>query len=617
MAEPLLVDADGDPIEHIDVELNRAIEDLTFDEAALFCILTDASGIDAAEFLWTDENNPTGCYRVRPYQWKWFRCKDRYQIDACGRSVGKSERIMMQTTAFPFVFPGEESVLVTPEGSHADSITERIEAIMDQVRFYREITKAITHRPFKIRWRNGARFMVKLPKFDGKGVKGVHPVVLHCDEAQDITDATYKELPEVLRSDVEGSMWQLHGVSKGVIGDYFYKATNSPKRWTRHQITAMHRADWTPERREKSIEDYGGSRKAPAYLRNVYGDHGPSQSRVFYLPRLLSSMDTNEASEYNTQEYHNVEVAAEEVAYMAGGESIDLSTESQVDVIRRLIDLPKTHTSKYDVFWAGMDIGLVNDPTEIVVAAEYVPLGPEKTRDKKAQLSVPEAGDTRFKILTRIHVEGLPAPLQAELIMMVIEHYKPKAFTLDGTGIGLGIFQNLQQLAGASRLVPIEIEADSEDIEERVKRRQTAEAAFTVIKSYNFSAKVPVALDETKREEFKDLRFTEMLQKAGIFKRAKDAGTDALRDWVDTRRYMFPYDTDIHDQMNAQTESVSREPVDEYGNRRSVYSGGPDHVMDALRMLALGQSQQRIEDMIAADVDHQEPVIVTFGLGGY
>lgn len=871
------VDVDGDPIPSIEIELPRAIEDLTFGQMALYAILTDRFGVDGAEFLWPDENNlETGCYRLHPYQWQWFRCPDQFQVDGCGRAVGKSERLMQQICAFPFSFAGEEAVLVTPEGTHADAITQRIEVRLDSIRLYKEMTGGgrggITHRPFKVTWRNGARFYVRLPQRDGRGVKGcvaagsmvlteqgwmpvedvqvgdrvwthrnrwqtvnwvesfqsevvelsgdgvfpvqvtpghrmfgrtvsepgdfqamqwmcaddllsfevrhgfraggpgleaftgevacpevpavrprdwwrqvgacvaggagsasvagwvaahgdgvglppfllgldrqdrcevlegclgvggsvsrgvavgvsllastlardvswhaaadgwvvreraarrchadrddrdglrmhplqfaaerppvmvhnvvtddgsylvdnvfhhnTHPVLLHVDEGQDVTNATYDELPEVLRRDVEGSMWQIHGVSKGVVGDFFWKATQPESKFTRHQITAMHRPDWNEQERADRVEFYG-SAKAPGYLRNVLGEAGPSQDRIFVLDRLYKCVDSNDESDYNTDEYYKRTVSANEVAVRAEGSAdIAISSASQIAAIQQMLDLPRAHTAKYKTFWAGMDIGLVSDPSEIVVAAEYTPSAKEKTADKRSAIAVPDDGHTRFKVLARITVEQLPSPLQAELIMWVIHHYRPKAFCLDRTGVGLPVFQELQRLAGSARLVAVT--SDEEDIE---TRREKAAEALTVIKGYNFSEKIPVAIDEQLAEKFKDLRFTEMLQKAGIFKRAKDAATDVLRDWVDTRRYLAPHDSDIINQMNGQTWGASREPIDAYGNRRMTYSTGVFHLLDGLRMLALGQSQQQIEDMIAADVDNRPAVPVLFGLG--
>ena len=100
---------------------------LDVDEQYLWSILSDRSGIDLAEFCRIDEEKPDRCFRVRDYQWSWFRCSDIYQIDKCGRDVGKSLSINLRCMAWPFNFPGADLLLTAPRGVHLRPITDQIE----------------------------------------------------------------------------------------------------------------------------------------------------------------------------------------------------------------------------------------------------------------------------------------------------------------------------------------------------------------------------------------------------------------------------------------------------------------------------------------------------------
>jgi hypothetical protein len=149
---------------------------LTDEESYLWAILSDESGLDQAEFAFTDETQEDGCFRAWPFQWPWWRCSDQLQIDRASRSVGKSLSIKMRAFAFPFVNPGEEMVITAPEGVHLDAVTDNVETLFLNTRLAREMISrgrgGIKHRPFMINFANGARIMGRIPQRDGKGVKG-------------------------------------------------------------------------------------------------------------------------------------------------------------------------------------------------------------------------------------------------------------------------------------------------------------------------------------------------------------------------------------------------------------------------------------------------------------
>lgn len=979
-----LTDPTVDTVDEPD-DTPAVLEELTEEEAYLYAILTDASGIDQAELLWADETKEDGAFRVHPYQWSWWRAEHERSIDQCGRSVGKSLRIEARTLAFPFIFPGNEHVITAPEATHLDSLTERIEARMKMSWFYLEMLQSgrsgITHRPFRIAWKNGTRTQTKVPQRSGVGLKGAHPVWLDVDEclragtlvltrdghvpiedikvgdmvvthrrrwrpvigvaqrqrptveisgmghpglgasvnhpflaakrldgyerkdnrlahktnlvgapqwlpahdlaggywatparypqhkwvpsfrgpghpygpqavvpceqdndqfmwivglyiaegstsssspalhdskatwsihtdevpevvermeslglkpwvdavqnsencknvnvasvhlarwlkrqcgtgaankriptwclgvqrsfrqslldglvygdgyyradakqrewklstasrelaigarmlaatvdqhasvywndlsdrvtmirgrevrsdgfyqvvggretgrgftydhalfdpvhtvtptnrvedlydlevdddhsfiadgiivhnSQDMPERAWKEMPETVRWEVPGARWCCHGVSKGLRDDFF-KKTQPGSGWVVHQISRMQTPDWTPKLKAQQLQEYGGSEESPDYKRNILGEHGDAQNVIFVRHNFMAGVDDREEeSDYLRTEYFKATITGEMIAARVGSKSaVEASSEAAIAAMLEMVDFPKNH-DRYETFWAGMDIGLVSDPSELLVFAEYVPKAKERAEHKRVEIVVPDDGVSRFKLLTRLQLFRLPEPLQVELLMHVIQTYRPRALALDGTGIGLPMFQLLQQKAGTSRILTFEPPEDATEDEKVAfaNKRDNAKHALTVIKNYNFSAKVLIDVDEEKAAELPPgTPITEVLEKAGLRQVAKDRGTDVLRTLVDHKRMLWPMDAEVVNQMNGQTYRYSSEPQDAYGKRRMIYSNsGPIHILDAARMFALGWSQERMEELIAAGEPERQPVFPIF-----
>jgi len=188
------------------------IEDLTEEEAYLWAIISDPSGLDLAEWSWTDEEQADGCFRAWPFQWKWFRCTDQRQIDQMGRGLGKSLSIKMRAYAFPFLHPGQEMVITAPEGVHLDAVTDNVETIFLSSRLGDAMVvkgrSGIKHRPFHINFVNGSRIMGRIPQLSGKGLKGTHPLWLETDEASDFPAQGWVEIIETLKMGTPGAVWR-------------------------------------------------------------------------------------------------------------------------------------------------------------------------------------------------------------------------------------------------------------------------------------------------------------------------------------------------------------------------------------------------------------------------
>ena len=192
---------------------------LTEAESYLVAIIQDLSGIDLAEFLWEDQlaDNPEKIFRCWDFQYAWWRDSSTLVIDQCGRAIGKTMSIIVRGWAFGIQHPGAEMVVTAPELVHLQPLTSRIEDRIKETRLTKELLPNRTghgfkHRPFQVDFVNGAKILGRIPQRDGKGVKGLHPLRLEMDEAQDYPQAGWIELVETLRHGQEGAQWRSHGV---------------------------------------------------------------------------------------------------------------------------------------------------------------------------------------------------------------------------------------------------------------------------------------------------------------------------------------------------------------------------------------------------------------------
>lgn len=516
------------------------LETLSDEEAYLWSIISDPSGLDLAEFCWVDHENDGGVWRAWPYQWRWFRNTNPLQIDQCARSVGKSLSIKLRAFIFPFVHPGQEMVITAPELVHLNPIVGLVENQFMATRLGKEMlpkgrNQGITHRPFQMDFLNGSRIIGRIPQRDGKGMKGVHPLWLELDEGQDFPDPGWVEVIETLKRGHEGATWRAHGVTKGV-RDFFYKFTQPDSGWLVHRYPAMVRPTWSDAERQEKIEQYG-SRDHPDYRRNVLGLHGDATNPLFVLHRLMQCVDQDETSEYNTDEYCYLRINVEYLLDRGGD-------------ITELLRFPAIHKKPGRRFWAGMDVGYTNHPSEILIFGE--------DRDKKDPAS-------KLTLLTRIHLERISHGSQVAAILHTIQWYGLEAFSMDKTGLGLPLFQDIQE--------------------------RSPKIAHK-IKGYNFSSKILVDFDNTiEVDEFRG----DPIKDAGIERNVLEYASDKLRDFVDSGRIKLPWDRDLIGEFQGQTYVVIRDTMNLYGKK--MYSNGTFHALDAARMAVLGLVQNPIEEL--------------------
>lgn len=517
---------------------------LTTAEAYLVALIQDSSGIDLAEFLWEDPmaSNPEKLFRCWDFQYAWWR--DTYAqgepvdtptlvIDSCARAVGKTQSIIVRSWAFPVQHPGGEMVVTAPELVHLDPLTSRIEDRIKETRLTRELLPrrvglGFKHRPFQVNFTNGSKILGRIPQRDGKGVKGLHPLRLEMDEAQDFPQSGWIELIETLRHGEKGAQWRAHGVSRGV-RDEFYRHSQPGSGWVCHRVTGMHRPTWSAAERTDKIEAYG-SRDSPDFKRNILGVHGDATNPLFVLHRLMACVDDDDESDYNSSVYYNRRLQ-EEALY--SGQPIE-----------DFFQIPGNH-KQWKVTWAGMDVGMTNHPSEILV------FGEETMRGRT---------EVAFRLLSRIHLERIRSADQRKVIEMLFGFYDFKVFAMDRTGLGLPLYQELQD--GAPKLM-------------------------SRIKGYNADEKVLVGWED--HEDWEDPENYE------IRRVAKEFGYDLLRDLVDQKRLILPWDREMLGEWQGQTWTREKSETNAYG--RKSFARGKFHTLDAASMMALAKQLALLESL--------------------
>lgn len=541
-----------------------ALADLSEEERYFFALLQDQSGIDQAEFSWTDETSKDFVFRCWDFQYKWYRTRAKFQIDQCARAIGKSVGIQMRAWAFAFTNPGEEMLITAPEMIHLDPVTKNIEDRIMSARMSREFLKksgtssGITHRPFEAKFRNGSSIKGRIPQKDGRGVKGMHPKKLEMDEAQDYPEPGWVELGETLKYGDEDASWRSHGVSRGV-RDRYYKQTQPESGWFVHRVTAMHRPDWTPEERAAKAELYG-SRDHPDYRRNILGLHGDASSALFVLTRLMACVDQNENSFYNVDEYTHIRINDEKL------------NDTKLP-IEELCQFPAIHRA-YERTWVGMDVGMTNHPSEILIFGEEA--------NKRTGGSHPDLPDIRLKCLARIHLERISSPMQRRVLEHIWDFYKPQAISMDRTGLGLPIFQEIANSAPAGMVA--------------------------AMRPYNFSEKIVIGYDVPDEDDYTAWDDPERLEvKANVL----EYSSDMLRQIVDEKKILLPWDIDMLREFQGQTYVVTKSNTDAYGKKQ--FNKGKFHALDAARMAVLGYLQEAIDKLKRVEMD--EPVFDMFLVG--
>jgi hypothetical protein len=492
------------------------------DDFWLAALLTDS--VYAAEVLWPDPTNHEfgGCYRVRDYQYEFDRPKSNYEGFACARTVGKTESIKRK--------------------------------FLD----YRGGKTGFTHRPFGVDFIDGTKIVGRIPRLTGTGVKGQHQPDLIVDEAQDYPERGWVEVHETVMKDhidYAGNpdfYYCFYGVHSGARETGFYKRVQAGA-FRVVQVTALQRPGWGKSEKEAAKAAYGGT-SSPDYRRNILGEAGSAASQFFVISRLVACMDQDRESDYNTVEYRHQDLRAEEVI------------ELQMPMLD-VLDLP----SGYGKVWGGMDVGLTDSPTVIMLFAE--------ARDRKKR--------ERLKLIRRITMERFRTRMIRESLYAVDNTYGSslQGFGMDVTGLGFPMWQEME---------------DDEALPTHLR---------TVARGYFFNAKVPVQVDKQYISEDTAGRMRDQYGSAvkkeedpltGIVRYVTEmtmleASTRYLREWVDSGHLWLPFDTAISTDFLGETQQRVKR-TGELRRKPNAF-----HILDAARAMAMVRRAGDIESALAPD----------------
>jgi hypothetical protein len=527
--------------------------DLTEEEAMLFALLMDESGVDHMEFLWADNTSDDGLFRTWPIQMAWWRTPGQKILSAGSRSIGKSLSILGRSFSFPFVASGEEMVITAPDGDRLGAITDKVETlflnnVIAEAMLAPGTRGRIKHRPFHISFANGARIMGRIPRLDGTGIQGTHPLWLEHDEASTYPERGWKEIVETVKIQNPRARWRCHGVTMGPGNTFDDKVSGNDPTWIVKKLPAMYRPNWTEKERQDKIIEYGGYESLD-YKRNILGTAEGADSSLLVLSRLMANTDIDELSEFNVSEYYSVSVTDALLA--------------EADDILELVDPPISHT-EYKKVWMGMDYGLTTSLSCILVFTE---------------VQLPGEKFGRLKLVSRIMMSKIPTEQQVRVIKHLMSIYRPIAIAFDAHGVGQPAYEWLQK----------EVREDS-SISWMLDR----------VKGYSFSENIVVDFDE-KVDINTDIK--EDWKRAVITRKTSDASLDILRLVVDTGRIWLPYDKELIGEL----QSIPRKELmtlDEYGKPRRKKG---QHMLDAFRFALLAWKQQPIEEVVSKYENSWEP----------
>lgn len=536
------------------------------DDFLLLAMLCDP--IFCAELLFEDPLNHThgGCYTVIDYQYPLFRPQGNYQAFPCARSVGKTESIKARSVSHTFKRRGEDLLLTAPELIHLEALTQHVEERITSVRLTREFLKkdsqktGITHKPFMVEFVDGTRIIGRIPRLTGTGVKGMHEPDLIIDEAQDYPPKGWTEVHETVMKDHVDSTgkydftYHFYGVHAGANGGRFEHLAQSGE-FKVTAITALMRPGWNKAEKAAAAAMYGGTH-SPDYRRNILGEPGTALSQFFVSSRLMACLDQDKESVYNTVEFKDQHLMAEDVDKMLG---------PQGD-IGAVLDLP---SNLGEFVYGGMDIGLINDPTVIMLFAI------QKDKNKTE----------RLKLVRMLHLWRFRERQIREVAYRIDLKYGKtlRAFGQDITGMGLPLLQAME---------------DDEQCPDHLRE---------VGRGYTFNAMVPVAVDENyvsdvggkKVDQYGNMVRVERDKWTGQDRHIAqmtmiEASTRYLRNMVDQTYLLLPFNEGLVKDMQGETEQRVRA----MGSPHLRKKPSAFHMLDAMRAMAMAYRSSEVEEFV-------------------
>jgi hypothetical protein len=274
----------------------------TLGEFQLRCINNDP-GLWVPYFLREPEDpDHLDSYALWPYQLESIRhiCPT---IHKCGAEVGKTRELTAWSLWKAFTVPGGSGLVGAPQLTHLEEI---IDAKLDQLEWNEDLKpslirhKKVPHHSMK--WASGFKEDYRPAGHDGEAFRGVHVRTYGIiDEAAKLYNK--KQWSEFFRALKPGCVPKFYSVPDGRRDTEFYRlgklaegadkaeaseATKAASKYVqslKYKLivwpkTIMPPPYWTPERKTKYIDEFGGE-DSPGYQHNIMAQDGDPENPVF------------------------------------------------------------------------------------------------------------------------------------------------------------------------------------------------------------------------------------------------------------------------------------------------------------------------------------------------
>ena len=286
--------------------------------------------------------------------------------------------------------------------------------------------------------------------------------------------------------------------------------------------------------------------------------------------------DMDQGSVYNNEVYKSYKIEEEDLPNTKGLDE-EQAKFARWDYLEQLIHIPPSHltgwTQKvgnkemgaikgYTSYWAGMDVGVTNHPSEILIFGQ---------RD----------GSDQLDLLLRVNMHRIKTGDQRFVIERLFQLYgaKMKAFGIDMSGLGQPVWADL---------------TDTPAIAKRVF-------------GYGFAQNRVCGFED------RELTGNEKQSDLAIMRNVVESTTDWLRnDFVDNKRILLPWDKEILLDFQGQTYTSQSDKSSPYGRRR-VFSGGSFHVLDAVKMMVAAKMIPPLEAIMNNKVEQADVFDIFLG----
>ncbi len=229
-------------------------------------------------------------------------------LHKCGAEVGKTRELIAYGLWKAFTVPGGSALIGAPQLTHLEEI---VDAKLDQLEWNEDLKPSlIKHKKVphhSMRWASGFKEDYRPAGHDGEAFRGVHVRTYGAlDEAAKLDNR--KQWSEFFRALKPGCIPKFYSVPDGRRDTEFYrlgklaegsdkaeasvaiKAASKYIQSLKYKIfvwpkTIMPPPYWTPERKTKYIDEYGGE-DSPGYQHNVMAQDGDPENPVFPWTQL-------------------------------------------------------------------------------------------------------------------------------------------------------------------------------------------------------------------------------------------------------------------------------------------------------------------------------------------